>query len=146
FWKQVGRATRRRGYVEGRQLLEGCLIPAVGGGLCQLSNALYDIADRAGLEVVERHPHSRIIPGSAAAAGRDATVAWNYIDLRFRTSRPILIEALLTRDELIVRVRGKKPQAAGPAERPAFVLLDQRPVLDAAAHSCATCGVEQCFR
>src|SRR5688500_5487367 len=24
FWKQMGRATRRRGYVEGRQLQEGC--------------------------------------------------------------------------------------------------------------------------
>lgn len=49
FWKQTGRATRRRGYVEGRLLREGCLIPAVGGGLCQLSNALYDVALQAQL-------------------------------------------------------------------------------------------------
>src|SRR5688572_13411590 len=40
FWKQVGRATHNRGFVAGRQLREGCLYPAVGGGLCQLSNAL----------------------------------------------------------------------------------------------------------
>jgi hypothetical protein len=41
FWKQVGRATRRRGFVAGRELREGCLVANIGGGLCQLSNALY---------------------------------------------------------------------------------------------------------
>src|SRR5947207_12996231 len=38
FWKQIGRASGGRGYVDGRELREGCLVPAVGGGLCQLSN------------------------------------------------------------------------------------------------------------
>jgi vancomycin resistance protein YoaR len=103
FWKQIGRATPRRGYVRGRQLREGCLYPAVGGGLCQLSNALYDLALKSGCEIVERHPHTSIVPGSAAEVGRDATVAWNYIDLRFRPSAPLRIEAFLTRDELVVR-------------------------------------------
>jgi hypothetical protein len=47
FWKQVRRTSRLKGYVAGRELREGCLIPSVGGGLCQLSNALYDAALRA---------------------------------------------------------------------------------------------------
>ena len=51
FWRQVGRATRRRGFVEGRQISEGCLVPAIGGGLCQLSNALYDVALQIGAEI-----------------------------------------------------------------------------------------------
>ncbi|HXO01078.1 MAG TPA: VanW family protein, partial [Stellaceae bacterium] len=55
FWRQIGRASRRRGYVPGRMLQQGCLVPAVGGGLCQLSNALYDAALQAGCEIVERH-------------------------------------------------------------------------------------------
>lgn len=38
FWAQIGRATRWKGYVRGRELREGCLVPAVGGGICQLSN------------------------------------------------------------------------------------------------------------
>ncbi len=92
FWRQVGRASRRRGFVTGRMLKEGCLVPAVGGGLCQLSNALYDAALQSGCEIVERHAHSRVVAGSAAAAGRDATVAWNYVDLRFRTSAPLRME------------------------------------------------------
>ena len=40
FWKQIGRATTRKGYTIGRELREGCLIPSLGGGLCQLSNTL----------------------------------------------------------------------------------------------------------
>ena len=31
FWAQTGRCTRRLGYVAGRQLQEGCLVPALGG-------------------------------------------------------------------------------------------------------------------
>src|SRR5204863_8927159 len=78
FWTQTGRASRRRGFVTGRMLQQGCLVPAAGGGLCQLSNALYDAALQAECEVVERHTHSRAVAGSAAAAGSDATVAWKY--------------------------------------------------------------------
>src|SRR5262249_30908646 len=92
FWRAVGRASRRRGYVVGRMLQEGCLVGAVGGGLCQLSNALYDVALKAGTRIVERHGHSRIVPGSAAMSGRDATVAWNYVDLRFRATAPLRLE------------------------------------------------------
>src|SRR5829696_1270535 len=69
FWKQIGRASRGRGFVVGRMLQGGCLIPAVGGGLCQLSNALYDVALQAGCDIVERHAHSRRVPGTAP--GRD---------------------------------------------------------------------------
>src|SRR3984893_2592582 len=93
FWEQIGRASRRRGFVTGRMLQQGCLVPAAGGGLCQLSNALYDAALQAGCEIVERHAHSRIVVGSAAGAGRDATVAWNYVDLRFRALKSLRIEA-----------------------------------------------------
>ena len=50
FWKQIGRASRLKGYARGRELREGCLIPSVGGGLCQLSNALYETAVKAGLD------------------------------------------------------------------------------------------------
>lgn len=142
FWKQIGRATRRGGYTSGRLLREGCLVPSVGGGLCQLSNALYDVAVRGGMEIVERHPHSRAVPGSAAAEGRDATVAWNYIDLRFRPDVPVLLEAFLTRDELVVRLRGA---SARPAE--AFVPITTiRRANRREARSCATCGEAACFR
>ncbi len=105
FWKHVGRVSRRKGYARGREVREGCLIPNIGGGLCQLSNALYDAALKADFEIVERHAHSRIVPGSLAEIGRDATVFWNYVDLRWRSARSFRIEAILSRVELIVRFR-----------------------------------------
>ena len=84
FWRHVGRPSRWAGYALGREVREGCLVPSVGGGLCQLSNALYDAALQAGFEIVERHAHSVVVPGSLAERGRDATVFWSYVDLRFR--------------------------------------------------------------
>ncbi|HEX2205989.1 MAG TPA: VanW family protein [Longimicrobium sp.] len=151
FWAQVGRATRRRGFVAGRELREGCLVPSVGGGLCQLSNALHDAALRAGLEVVERHAHSRAVPGSLAEAGRDATVFWNYVDLRLRAPHPFRVEARMDAGTLTVRFRGVRPGAAdGPADaddrpgaRPRLRVLR---VLDGGPRSCASCGEEACFR
>ena len=138
FWRQVGWPGRPRGFVPGRMLQQGCMVPAVAGGLCQLSNAIYDVALQAGCEIVERHAHSRIVPGSAAASGRDATVAWNYVDLRFRTDRPMRLDVRLGRDDLVVTLRAggsrtAQPVAGTAAER-------------AAAHSCASCGQAACFR
>ena len=145
FWRHVGRATRRAGYVRGRELREGCVVPSVGGGLCQLSNALYDAALSAGFEIVERHAHTVVVPGSLAEVGRDATVFWNYVDLQFRAPRDVRIEATLTADSLAVRFWGHEDAAS--------VVADRMPALEAAgvpaSHAsgdCATCGIEQCFR
>lgn len=103
FWRQVGRLSRRRRYVAGRELRQGCIIPTIGGGICQLSNALYDTALKAGCHIIERHAHSQIIPGSLAEQGRDATVFWNYIDLRFcQPTKDLYIECQLTQDMLRV--------------------------------------------
>ena len=137
FWRQVGRPLRRRGYVAGRELREGCMIATIGGGLCQLSNALYEVAVDAGLEVVERHAHTRVVPGSRAAAGRDATVFWNYIDLRVRADRAFRIEARLTADELGLIVRS---EPSTPTRRQ----LD--PAVPAFAHDCLSCGQIACHR
>ncbi len=110
FWRHVGRPSKWRGYRQGRELRQGCIIPTIGGGLCQLSNALYDSALKAGCLILERHQHSQIIPGSLAEQGRDATVFWNYIDLRFSYHQDLYIESILSKDQLIVRYyAGNKP-------------------------------------
>ncbi|HEX8551912.1 MAG TPA: VanW family protein [Abditibacteriaceae bacterium] len=145
FWKQIGQATTRRGYVSGRLLREGCLIPAVGGGLCQLSNALYAAALDSGCEIVERWAHSQTVPGSSAAQGRDATVAWNYIDLRFRPQCEMQISAKLSHDELVVRFLARQPVAVQPLV-PLSSLNAPTPLLNPAAHSCGSCGQSACFR
>ena len=146
FWAQVGRATRRRGYAHGREVREGCIIPSVGGGLCQLSNALYDAALRAGFEIVERHAHTRVVPGSQAAEGRDATVFWNYVDLRWRSTRAFRVEASLSRDELLVRLRGEGLPAPAVPHTAGRARAGREAASGRAGGECFTCGVRECFR
>jgi hypothetical protein len=150
FWAQVGPPWKRRGFVEGREIREGCIVPSIAGGLCQLSNALYDAARRAGLEIVERHAHSRVVPGSAAEAGRDATVMWNYVDLRVRSTHAFRVEAELEPEALVLRLRG---YACGAARRPAAgararvdVGVPLRVVQTSDARSCLSCGKTDCHR
>ena len=141
FWKHLGRANGLKGYVVGRELREGCIVPNVGGGLCQISNALYDAALQANFEIVERHAHTQIIAGSLAEKGRDATVFWNYVDLRFRSPHAFRIEAKLGKDHLRVVFKGEKPPTK------TLVQIAKRAALHSPQpNSCATCGVESCFR
>jgi vancomycin resistance protein YoaR len=141
FWRQVGKATARKGYRPGRMLQEGCMIPAIGGGLCQLSNALYQTALDSGCEIVERHRHSRTVPGSATASGRDATIAWNYVDLRFRPVVDMQLAVEVTRGHLIVALRSSVPTRS---PLPADESLPGSPIGD--EHACDTCGAAECFR
>ena len=104
FWRAAGRPGRAKGYVTGRELRLGCMIPSIGGGICQLTNALSRVAQEAGLELVERHSHSVHPEGFFIDARTDATVFWNYIDFRFRSPRRLRIGATLTETTLIVRL------------------------------------------
>jgi vancomycin resistance protein YoaR len=104
FWRAAGRATRLKGYVVGRELRQGCMIPSIGGGICQLTNALSRVAHRAGMEIVERHSHSVHPAGFFIDSATDATVFWNYIDFRFRSVRRVRIGARLTQTTLVVRL------------------------------------------
>jgi hypothetical protein len=141
FWKQVGRASPRRGYVAGRMLQQGCMVPAVGGGLCQLSNALYDAALQAGCEIVERHAHSRIVPGSQAAIGRDATVTWNYVDLRFRPPRDLQLKVRLDKRDLLVELVAR--EGVDSSRVPVSVAFQPS---RHSAQGCDTCNELDCFR
>src|SRR5579859_3447493 len=86
FWRIVGRPTVANGFAIGREIREGCLIPTIGGGLCQLSGSLYSVASRAGLTILERHGHTRRLLDSYFDESRDATIFWNYVDLRFSSA------------------------------------------------------------
>lgn len=84
FWRALGRVTAARGFRAGMELSGGCIVPALGGGLCLLSNALFALAVQLGWTVLERHGHtlSAVPPGPGELFGLDATVFWPYVDLR----------------------------------------------------------------
>jgi VanW like protein len=143
FWAQVGRPTRFRGYVKGRELRQGCIVPTIAGGLCQLANALYQVAVDADVEIVERHRHSTIVAGSAAESDRDATIFWNYVDLRFRATQPLRIEAELSSDTLIVRLRSLQTEIVPDRSTiapPIDLAFNERTA------SCQSCHAPDCIR
>ena len=94
FNQTVGQRTAARGFREAPGFADGREVQMMGGGICQVSSAIYNSVIHAGLEVVERRAHG--LPISYLPLGQDATVFWNYIDLRFRnnTDFPIRIESI----------------------------------------------------
>lgn len=139
FWRHVGKPTRQKGYVVGREIKEGCIVPTVAGGLCQLSNALYDAALNAHFDIVERHKHTKVIKGSLAEKDRDATVKWNYIDLRFRSNFDFRIETELTSEKLIVRFRSQQKNIPSSISEFRTKPFDQ-------LNDCFSCGNFACFK
>lgn len=97
----------------------------------------------SGCQIVERHPHSMVVPGSAAAVDRDATVAWNYVDLQFRPRQDICLDVRLTATEIVVRFLARTQITHAP-------VLTRKPelsvIFDAAKHTCTDCQAHSCFR
>lgn len=92
FWKLVGKPSKSLGFQPGMCIHDRELTTSIGGGLCQLSNALYWTALNLGLTIIERHRHSydffpdteRVVP-----FGTGATVFYNYKDLVFQNNDTI---------------------------------------------------------
>ena len=83
FNKLVGGRDREKGYTRAPMIDgSGYLQDIPGGGICQLATTIYNAALYAGLEIVERHPHSRAV--SYVPPGRDATIATWRKDLKLR--------------------------------------------------------------
>lgn len=85
--------TAANGYVEAPIFVSGKNGVGTGGGICQVSSTLYAAMVYAGLPATERHAHS--LPVDYLPEGLDATIAGNYMDLKFTNtfSRPLLIQA-----------------------------------------------------
>lgn len=86
FCDTVGKATSSKGYEEADVFdSDGNVIQALGGGNCQVSSTLYNaVLQVPGLEVVERHPHSRKV--TYVEEGKDAAVAYGSVDFRFKNN------------------------------------------------------------
>ena len=89
----VGERTRENGFTEGFIISDGIYKEDLGGGVSQVATTLFNAAFFAGLEDVEHKPHSFYI--DRYPIGREATVAWGAVDLRFRNDTPhgVLIQS-----------------------------------------------------
>lgn len=92
FNEVVGERSAERGYKEAGTYVGNKVEPGIGGGICQVSTAIYRAAMRANLRSVERTNHSMAVGYSKP--GLDATVAYGYIDYKFKNNYdfPIYIQ------------------------------------------------------
>ena len=100
----VGERTSNRGYKKAKIMVDGEVINGTGGGICQLSSTLYNAAEQAALEVVERHPHGKRV--SYVPEGQDATVSYGTLDLKFKNTKnyPIQIRARIENNKVYVSI------------------------------------------
>jgi len=89
FNETVGPRDEANGYKVAKVIAEGELVDGIGGGTCQISGTLHGAAFFAGLEIVERYPHTR--PSGYIKMGLDATVVYPTINFRIRNSFPFPI-------------------------------------------------------
>jgi vancomycin resistance protein YoaR len=92
----VGERTEANGFTKGYVINDGILTQDLGGGVSQVATTLFNAMFFAGLEDVEHKPHSFYI--DRYPVGREATVAWGAVDLRFTNDTPygVLIHTSVT--------------------------------------------------
>ncbi len=92
----VGERTRENGFTEGFIISNGIFKEDLGGGVSQMATTTFNAMFFAGLKDIEHKPHSFYI--DRYPAGREATVAWGAVDLRFQNDTPygVLIQAGVT--------------------------------------------------
>lgn len=99
FWRALGPASEARGFTWGMELRSGCAVPAIGGGICLLSNALFEIAVTMGWRILERHGHSMAL---AEPGALDATVAYPHVDLRIAPRDGAAIFDVAVRGDVLI--------------------------------------------
>jgi vancomycin resistance protein YoaR len=92
----VGERTKENGFTEGFIISNGIFKEDLGGGVSQMATTTFNAMFFAGLKDVEHKPHSFYI--DRYPVGREATVAWGAVDLRFQNDTPygVLVEARVT--------------------------------------------------
>lgn len=124
FWALVGRPSAAAGFAIGRSIRGGVTGGEIGGGLCQVSGIAYEAGLRAGLAVVERHPHSRDLYTEEerfTPLGLDATVVWPWKDLRL-----VNPHAVPVRFGFVAGERALVATVSAPVALPAAVLEIER--------------------
>ena len=117
----IGERSAKRGFKKAHVIIENQLKDDWGGGACQIASTLYAAALKAGLEIVEQHPHS--LASLYIQPGLDATVAWPALDMRFRNNTLSVIRIRAVTEDVVVADTKKVTQKG----RLTITLLSDRP-------------------
>lgn len=102
----VGPRSLEQGFLPSKVIFEDEIMTSVGGGVCLVSSTLYNAVIRAGLDVVQRFPHTRLI--KSVPAGMDATVWYGLNDFSFKNSREskVKIQSTCSVNRLNIEIKG----------------------------------------
>lgn len=102
----LGERTEERGYKPGASYSGGQTVYTIGGGICQVSSALYYCTLLADLEIVYRDCHG--FAQEYVPLGMDAMVSWGSTDFLFRNNRsnPIQIKAEADGGKVVISING----------------------------------------
>ncbi len=104
--RAIGERTAERGFRPAPVIIGTKYAEEIGGGTSQVATTVFNTAWEAGLRITERNPHALYI--SRYPLGRDATVYWPSLDLKFQndTTRWILVKGFPEGDGIRVSIYG----------------------------------------
>lgn len=106
FCDVVGQPNSKDGYKPADAFgKDNKIIKAIGGGNCQVSTTVYNAAIGVkGLKITERHEHDRDV--AYIKDGKDATVAYDYLDLKFKNTNDfdIKLYAFVKNNKVTVKI------------------------------------------
>jgi vancomycin resistance protein YoaR len=117
----IGERTVERGFRVAPVIIGNEYSEEVGGGTSQVATTVFNAAWEAGLRITERHPHSLYI--SRYQLGRDATVYWPSLDLKFvnDTQSWVLVRGFAEGDGISVAIYGGETRRVESSATPLVV-------------------------
>jgi vancomycin resistance protein YoaR len=108
FNRTVGERTKANGFMDGIIILDDKFTKASGGGVSSVATTVYNALFFAGVKPVEHGAHSFYI--ERYPEGREATVAWGSLDLRFTndSGKSLYIQAESTDTSVTVSFLGTR--------------------------------------
>jgi vancomycin resistance protein YoaR len=117
----IGERTEERGFRPAPVIIGNEYAEEVGGGTSQVATTAFNAAWEAGLAITERHPHSLYI--SRYQLGRDATVYWPSLDLKFvnDTDTWVLVKGFAEGDGITIAIFGGEDRRVDSSATPLVV-------------------------
>ena len=117
----IGERTEERGFRPAPVIIGNEYAEEVGGGTSQVATTAFNAAWEAGLRITERHPHSLYI--SRYQLGRDATVYWPSLDLKFvnDTGTWVLVKGFAEGDGISIAIYGGESRRVESSATPLVV-------------------------
>ncbi len=117
----IGERTEERGFRSAPVIIGNEYAEEVGGGTSQVATTAFNAAWEAGLRISERNAHSLYI--SRYQLGRDATVYWPSLDLKFvnDTDTWVLVKGFAEGDGISIAIYGGESRRVESSASPLVV-------------------------